>query len=151
MDGTSTNGERGPFDVLLLESDPDDAAPLIDSFESTDATEAVHVVVDGGEALDFLHQREAHAGAPRPDIILLDLHISEPSGTEILTELNRRAELRRIPVLVLTTPATVEDVTESRELNANAYLRRPETSGEFVDLARAIENFWLEVAYLPPR
>lgn len=151
MAGNNSRGNRGPYDVLLVESEPDEAATFIDSFEATDATEAVHVVSDGTEALDFVHQRGAHADATRPDLILLDLHIQGSSGTEILSELNEEPGLRRIPVIVLTTSEAAEDVAQSYQLNANAYVQKPTSSEEFVQLAQAIEDFWLTVAHLPPK
>lgn len=151
MARSNSRGNRGPFDVLFVESDPEAASRFVESFEATDATETVSVVGDGGDALDFLHQREGYADAPRPDIILLDLHVPGTSGNEILAELDSRPELRRIPVLVLTASEAAADVTRSYELNANAYLEKPTTSDAFVTMARAIEDFWLGVAHLPPK
>jgi CheY-like chemotaxis protein len=139
------------YDVLLIEPDPDDVGPFIESFEGTDATEAVHVVSDGDEALDYLHGRDAYESAPRPDLILLDLDLSGTSGEAILEELSDADELGTIPVLVLTHSDTGEDVARSYELNANAYLDKPDTDEEFGALASAIEEFWLKLAHLPPK
>lgn len=139
------------YDVLLVEPDPDDVGPFIESFEATDATEAVHVVSDGDEALDYLHGRGDYESAPRPDLILLDPHVSGSDGESILEVLNERPELRPIPVLVLTTSEAAEDVATSYELNANAYLDKPTSDEEFGKLATAIEEFWLQLAHLPPK
>lgn len=151
MTGGFSRGNERSFDVLLVEENPDEVAPFIESFESTDTTEEVHVVSDGDEALDFLHRHEPYEGAPRPDLIILDLHVSGTSGEDVLVELNDRSELRRIPVLVLTASDEATDVARSYELNANAYLQKPTTSDEFVSLARTIEEFWLRLASLPPK
>ncbi|MDN4015201.1 response regulator, partial [Chryseobacterium gambrini] len=90
-----------------------------------ETTESVHVVDDGASALDFLHQRGEYADAPRPDLILLDLHLSDPDGVAVLTELDDRPELRQIPVLVVTASAVAEDVVQAYELHANAYVQKP--------------------------
>lgn len=139
------------YDVLLVEPEPDDAKPFIDSFRGTDATEDVHVVSDGDEALEYLHKRGEYADAPRPDLILLDLHVTGTSGEEILTELDDQEELRPIPVIVFTSSDAAEDVARSYELSANAYLEKPTTTEDFARLANAIEKFWLDLAHLPPK
>lgn len=137
--------------MLLVEPRPDDAAPFIESFESTDATETVHVVETGEEALAYLNREGEHVDAPRPDLIILDLHVTGPSGEHLLEKLNERPELRSIPVLVFTTSESEEDVARSYELNANAYLEKPDSEAAFARLAQAIEDFWLDLAHLPPK
>ena len=143
-------GRDDLFHILLVESKPDEVSPFVDSFKATGVTEEVHVVSDGEEALDFIHQRDDYTQAPRPNIILLDLHISGVKGEEILMELKRHPELKRIPVLVITTSDAEEDIARSYQLNANAYLQKPDTADEFAALAQAIEDFWLTTAHLPP-
>ena len=145
-----SRGSDGLFDILLVESEPDDVSPFIDSFKAADATEDVHVVSDGDEALDFIHQRGDHTQASRPNIIILDLHVKGTSGEELLTELQGHSELRPIPVLVFTTSDAEEDIARSYELNANAYLQKPSTAEEFASLAQSIEDFWFTKAHLPP-
>lgn len=142
-------GRDARFTVLLVESKPDEVSPFVDAFKATDATEEVHVVTDGEETLDFIHQRDDYTQAPRPDIILLDLHISGVNGEEILMELKRHPELKQIPVLVITSSDAAEDIARAYQLNANAYLQKPDTAEEFADLAQAIEDFWFTTAHLP--
>lgn len=151
MTRTQNRGSRRRYDILLIESQPQDAAPFIESFEETDATETVHVVSDGDEALEYIHQKGEYEGAPRPDLIILDLHVSGTSGEDILSELNGQPELRSIPLLVFTTSDTEEVVARCYELSANAYLDKPDTEEEFVTLAQTIEDFWLKLAHLPPK
>lgn len=139
------------FDILLVESNPDDVSPFIESFEATDRTNEVHIVSDGDEALDFIHQCGDWVDTSRPDLILLDLHIGGTSGDEILTELAEQPELRRIPVIVFTESDTGEDIARSYKLNANAYVQKPATSEKFTELAQAIEDFWFNIARLPPK
>lgn len=142
------DGER--YNVLLVEDEPADISPFIDSFNETDATEEVYVVTDGDEALDFIHQRGSYTQTPRPDLIILDPYIPGSDGERLLRELHNQPELRSIPVLVFTTSAAAEDVARSYELNANAYLQKPTTAEEFITVAQAIEDFWLKLAHLPP-
>lgn len=151
MSRRSSEGRRHAYDLLLIESRPDEIAPFIDSFEETDRTNAVHVVTDGDEALDFVHRRNDYSDVPRPDLILLDLHVPGRSGEAVLAELDARKELSRIPVLVFTSSEADEDVARSYELNANAYLTKPTTPAEFERLAQSIENFWLEQVQMPPK
>ncbi|WP_290810264.1 response regulator [Halovivax sp.] len=139
------------YDVLLVEPNPDRVSRFIESFESTPTTNEVAVVSDGEEAFEFIDQRGEHADAPRPDLVLLDLHLSDDDGPELLAELKESAELRQIPVLVLTPSDASEDIVRSYELHANAYLRKPDSSAEFDRLARAIEEFWLKLVRLPPK
>lgn len=146
-----SRGQDRAYDILLLESEPDDIEPFVDAFEATDKTETVHVISDGAAALDFLHQRGDFADAPRPDLVLLDLHLTEPSGADILAVLSDHDELRRVPVIAVTASTDVEAVTQSYELHANAHVQRPTAPAEFEELAGAIEQFWLRVAHLPPK
>lgn len=151
MSRRSSSGPGRTYDLLLVESQPDDIAPFVDSFETTDRTNDVHVVSDGDEALDVVHQRDEYATVPQPDLILLDLHVSDPSGEEILEELDAQRELSRIPVLVFTSSDADEDVAKSYELHANAYLQKPSTEEDFRRLAQSIEDFWLVQVQLPPK
>ena len=151
MSNRSSEGQRRAYDLLLIESQPDEITPFIRSFEKTDRTNEVHVVSDGEEALDFVHQRDDYADVPQPDLILLDLHVPGLSGEEILTELDAREELSRIPVLVFTSSDAEEDIAKSYELNANAYLKKPEAAADFERLAQSIEDFWLVQVQMPPK
>lgn len=151
MTRKSIRGKTRTYDILLIESEPDDVAPFIDAFESTEYTESVHVVADGTKALDFLNQRGEYSDAPRPDLIILDTHISGSSGTEILAELDGHAELKPVPVVVVTASEAEDDIVQSYTLNANALVTKPDTPDEFEELAEAIEQFWLRVAKLPPK
>lgn len=145
------SGRSRSYDVLLVESDPDDIAPFIDSFEATDRTNEVHVVSNGDSALDFLHRRGDYAHVPRPDLVLLDLQLPGTNGVEILRELAEHPPLRLLPVIVLTDSEAAEDIARSYKLNANAYVQKPTTPDGFDELAQAIEEFWLNVARLPPK
>lgn len=144
-------GDSRAFDILLVEPDPEEIAPFIDSFETTELTNEIHVIADADEALDFIHRRGDYTDVSRPDLIFLNLHISGGTGKDVLVELNEHPPLHRIPVLVFTASDMTEDIAKSYELNANAYLQRPSTAEAFEELAQAIEDFWLKTAHLPPK
>lgn len=151
MSSRSSRGQRRAYDLLLIESQPDEITPFIDSFEKTDRTNEVHVVSDGDEALDFVHQRNDYSDVPQPDLILLDLHVPGLSGEDILAEFDAREELSRIPVLIFTSSDADEDIARSYRLNANAYLKKPTAAEDFERLAQSIENFWLVQVQMPPK
>ncbi|WP_339102371.1 response regulator [Haloterrigena salinisoli] len=135
-------------DVLLVESSPDEMSSFIDSLEEINAS--IHMVTNGDEALDFIHQRGDHADSPRPDLILLDLNLPGTSGNEILKEMKDTPELHRIPVLVLTATIEAEKTARSYDLHANAHIKKPADKAEADTITEALEKFWLKVAHLPP-
>ncbi|WP_459193484.1 response regulator [Halosimplex sp. J119] len=151
MSNPFTRGRTPTFDILLVESAPDDAEAFIEAFETTEYTESVHVVTDGGTALDFLHDRGDYEDAPRPDLILLDLHVSEPDGAVILDELAGHDELAPVPVVAVKASDAPEEVFDTYDRNANAFVEKPATADGFANLAEAIERFWLREAKLPPK
>jgi CheY-like chemotaxis protein len=108
-------------------------------------------VTDGIEALDFLHNRGEYSNAPRPDIILLDLNLPRMNGDEFMKELRAGgSDLVRIPIIVLTSSKSEEDIVKSYDLQANAYLTKPVDPEEFVQIIQTFKSFWLEVVRLPP-
>lgn len=109
----------------------------------------LHVVTGGSDALDYLHQRGGYVDAPRPDIVLLDLNLPGMSGIEVLDEMENGTDLRRIPVIILTSSQSEEDIVNSYDKYANAYLRKPVNPDEFVDIARSIGEFWIQTVELP--
>ena len=105
---------------------------------------------DGVEALDFLKRRGAHAQAPRPDIILLDLNLPKKDGREVLQDIKNDEALKRIPVVVLTTSKAEEDVLRTYNLHANCYVTKPVDLEKFMVVVKTIDSFWLTVVTLPP-
>ncbi|ELY31037.1 response regulator receiver protein [Natrialba magadii ATCC 43099] len=136
--------------ILLVEDNPGDVRLTKEAFKQGRIENDLHVVSDGTEALEFLHQRNEYADAPRPDLILLDLNLPRTDGEEVLEELKGDSELRSIPVIVLTSSRAEEDVAKSYELHANAYLTKPVDPDEFIETVRAFEKFWFSVVRLPP-
>ncbi|KNE80091.1 MULTISPECIES: response regulator [Streptomyces] len=139
-----------PIEVLLVEDDPGDVLMTREAFEDKIGN-TLHVVQDGEEALDFLYQRGAHAGAPRPDLILLDLNLPKYDGRQVLEQVKSDSELSTIPVVVLTTSAAEEDILRSYKLHANAYVTKPVDLDAFISAIRQIDEFFLTVVRLPNR
>jgi CheY-like chemotaxis protein len=136
-------------DVLLVEDDPGDVVLIKEAFEFNKVRNALHTVADGVEALDFLYRRGAHADAPRPDLVLLDLNLPRKDGREVLGEVKADPDLRTIPVVVLTTSEAEEDIFRSYDLHANAYVTKPVDFDRFIEVVRLIDDFFVTVVKLP--
>jgi CheY-like chemotaxis protein len=138
-------------DVLLVEDDPGDVVLIKEAFEFNKVHNALHVVSDGVEALDFLYRRNGHEGAPRPDLVLLDLNLPRKDGREVLEEVKADNGLRTIPIVVLTTSEAEEDILRSYDLHANAYVTKPVDFDRFIEVVRLIDDFFVTVVKLPQR
>ncbi|EIV94509.1 response regulator [Frankia sp. QA3] len=138
-----------PVEVLLVEDDPGDVLMTREAFEDHKLRNHLNVVSDGVEALAYLRGEGEYAGAPRPDLILLDLNLPRRDGREVLREVKADERLRRIPVVVLTTSEAEEDVLRSYDLHANAYITKPVDFDRFVAVVRHIDDFFVTVARLP--
>lgn len=136
--------------ILLVEDSPDDALLMREALKEAKVANALHVVEDGEAALDYAHRRRAWTDAPRPDLILLDLNIPRKDGREVLAELKQDPALKSIPVVILTTSASEEDVARAYEHHANAYVRKPVGLDRFIEIINAIDHFWLGIVTLPP-
>jgi CheY-like chemotaxis protein len=138
-----------PVDVLLVEDDAGDVLMTREAFEFHKIRNRLHVVTDGEQALQFVHQSGPFADAPRPGLILLDVNLPRLSGLEVLSELKRDPELAVIPVVMLTTSRAEEDVLRSYKLHANAYVSKPVDFEHFIEAIRQIGNFFLTLVKLP--
>lgn len=143
--------EDEEYDILLIESNPDSVSSLINSFEMTKVTNRVTTVTSGDEAFNFINRLDEYEDASRPDLVFLDLHLPGTDGLDILTEIKNHTELKRIPVIILTGSDEAEQVAQTYDLHANAYIRKPESPERFERLVQAIEDFWLDHAILPPK
>ena len=140
-----------PVDVLLVEDDPGDELMTREAFEDNKIGNALHVVRDGAEALDFLYRRGEYEGAPRPDLILLDLNLPKYDGRQVLTKIKSDPELSDIPIVVLTTSSAEEDILRSYKLHANAYVTKPVDLDQFIGAVKQIDEFFVQVVRLPRR
>ena len=139
-----------PIEVLLVEDNPADFRLTQEALKEAKIRNTLHSATDGVEALDFLYARGDHAGAPRPDLVILDLNLPKMDGREVLKAIKTDAELRRIPVVVLTTSAAEEDILRSYDDYANCYITKPVQMDDFVEIVKAIDDFWFAMVRLPP-
>lgn len=137
------------IDILLVEDNPGDVRLTREAFKSSKLLNRLHVVGDGEQALAFLRREGVHADAPRPGLVLLDLNMPRMGGREVLAEVKADEELRRIPIVILTTSEDEDDILGAYDLHANAYIRKPVDLDQFVDAIRKLEGFWLEIVRLP--
>lgn len=145
------NTQLQPIEVLLVEDDPGDELMTREAFADNKIGNTLHVVRDGEEALDFFYRRGAHASAPRPDLVLLDLNLPKYDGRQVLEQVKSDPELCDIPVVVLTTSSAEEDILRSYRLHANAYVTKPVDLEQFMSAVRQIDDFFLTVVRLPHR
>ena len=138
-----------PVEILLAEDNPGDVMLTKKALEEGKLANNLHVTTDGVDALQFLRQEGEHEDAPRPDLVLLDLNMPRKDGEDVLEEMQADASLRRIPVVVLTSSESEEDIAKSYELNANAYLTKPVDFDGFVEIVNRREDFWFQVVKLP--
>jgi CheY-like chemotaxis protein len=136
-------------DVLLVEDDSGDALIVREAFEHYKIRNTLHVVTDGEQALRFVHRAGEFSDAPRPGLIMLDLNLPRRDGLEVLADLKADPALRVIPVVILTTSRSEEDVLRSYSLHANAYVTKPVEFERFMDAIRQIDNFFVTVVRLP--
>jgi CheY-like chemotaxis protein len=146
----SSQAVSRPVEVLLVEDNPGDVRLTREALREGKIRNNLHVARDGVEALAFLRRQGEHAGAPRPDLILLDLNLPRKDGREVLTEIKDDATLRQIPVVVLTSSQAEEDIIRAYDLHANCYISKPVDLDQFINVVRSIEDFWFTVVKLPP-
>ena len=139
------------IEILMVEDNPADVRLTVEAFRDAKVLNNMHVVHDGEDALAFLRREGKHSGAPKPDLILLDLNLPKKDGREVLTDIKNDPELRRIPVVVLTTSDDEKDVLKAYDLHVNAYITKPVDLDQFIKIVEAVEDFWLSVVKLPPR
>jgi len=135
--------------VLLVEDDPGDVLIAREALAAGRLSTDLHVVSDGEEAMSYLRKADQFADATRPDLILLDLNLPRKSGHEVLAEVKQDPELRRIPVVVLTTSQAQEDVARSYELHASVHVSKPADFDQFTEVVKQIDDFFGNVAELP--
>ena len=139
-----------PIEILLVEDNPGDVRLTKEALNEGKVLNKLHVVEDGMEALAFLNGEGKYADVPRPELILLDLNLPKKDGRDVLAEIKTNEDLRRIPVVVLTTSDSEEDILKSYDLNANCYITKPVDLDQFIKVVQSIEEFWLTIVRLPP-
>ncbi|HEX6425158.1 MAG TPA: response regulator [Acidimicrobiales bacterium] len=138
-----------PIEVLLVEDDEGDVLITREALAEGKVLNHLSVAPDGVEALAYLRREGRYGNATRPDLILLDLNLPRRDGRQVLADVKGDADLRRIPVVVLTTSEAEEDVLRSYDLHANAYVTKPVDFDRFVEVVRQIDDFFISVVRLP--
>ena len=138
-----------PLEILWIEDNAGDARLAREALREARVNNRLTWLPDGVEALAYLRRECGHAGARRPDLILLDLNIPGKDGREVLAAIKSDDQLRRIPVVIFTTSQAYEDIQHAYQLSANSYISKPVDLDQFIAVVRAIEEFWLTTVTLP--
>lgn len=137
-----------PISVLLVEDNPGDVRLTKEAFKEGKMIVSLSVVMDGVEATKYLNKEGEYANVPTPDLILLDLNLPKKDGREVLQDIKTDPNLKRIPVVILTTSNAEQDIMHSYNLHANCYINKPVDFDKFFDVIEKIEEFWLSTAIL---
>jgi chemotaxis family two-component system response regulator Rcp1 len=136
-------------EILFVEDNPGDIRLMQEAFREVKVPHRLNIVETGVGALQFLRREEGHKGAPRPDMVLLDLNLPDMHGLEVLAAIKTDPGLRRIPAVVFSSSTKREEVVQAYNLNANSYIAKPVELAEFIRVVRGVEEFWLTVVKLP--
>ncbi len=137
-------------EILLVEDSPGDVRLTQEALKDSKLYNNLNVVPDGVEAMAFLRRQEQYTNAPRPDLILLDLNLPRMDGRQVLQEIKNDENLKRIPVVVLTTSSNETDIFITYNLHANCYISKPVDFTQFINVVKSIEHFWFSIVRLPP-
>ena len=145
------NRDNGkPIVILLVEDNPGDVRLIQEVLKEAKVKNDLHVVYDGVDALAFLRREGKYKDVPRPDMILLDLNLPKKSGHEVLADIKADGNLKQIPVVILTVSKNDEDIIKSYNLHANCFITKPMDLNQFLNVVKAIEDFWFTIVKLPP-
>jgi CheY-like chemotaxis protein len=140
------------YHILLADDDPDDRMLLADALTENGSVAELHTVEDGEQLLDYLRRRgrfKALGAAPAPTLILLDLNMPKKDGREALRELKADVNLRRIPVVVLTTSRAAEDIVRTYDLGVNSFIIKPTAFKDLVEILKTLSDYWFDTVKLP--
>jgi CheY-like chemotaxis protein len=145
----SNNDFGRPIEILLVEDSPTDARLTIETLRDGKLRNHIRHVEEGEEAMAILRREGKEAAAPRPDLILLDLSLPGMDGKEVLQEIKQHPDLKRIPVVIMTSSRAERDMLEAYNKHANCYVTKPVDVGQFIGVVKKIEDFWFTVVKLP--
>lgn len=138
-----------PIHILLVEDNQGDIVLTLEAFESVDTVTTIAVVNDGEEAIHYLNRQHDFSGAAIPDLILLDINLPKIDGKEVLRYIKTHDQFRSIPVVMLTSSASEKDIQDSYAGHANCYITKPVDFGNYIDVIKSIETFWVNIVRLP--
>ncbi len=150
MNNANPNDGR-PIEILLVEDSPSDTDLTVEALQKGKVLNHLSTVDDGVKAIEFLRRQGPYSDAPRPDVVLLDLNLPRKDGREVLAEIKGDDSLKTIPIVVLTTSRAEQDILRVYRLNGNCYITKPVDFRQFIEVIRAIKDFWLTVVKLPPK
>lgn len=137
------------IEILLVEDNPGDQRLTREALQENKINNNISIVEDGEAAIDFLNRKGEYANAPRPDLIMLDLNLPKKNGREVLEIIKADKNLKRIPVVILTTSSADEDIAKAYDLNANCYITKPVDFEQFTNIIKKTEEFWFSIVKLP--
>ncbi len=149
MSGRVSLCDSDLVEVLLVEDNPGDVRLIREAFKESGVPGNLRIARDGEEAMQYLRREGPYKDSPRPTFVLLDLNLPRKDGCEVLAEIKGATELRRIPVLILSTSTRDEDIQRAYDLHANCYIPKPSDLEKLVELGRELKAFWLCMAALP--
>ncbi len=138
-------------EILLVEDNDGDIRLTREALKEGRIRNRLNVVTDGEQAIAFLNRQGVYADAPRPDLILLDLNLPRLDGREVLATIKNDPDLKQIPIVVLTSSRSEQDLLRAYDLHANCFITKPVEFEQFIEVVRSIEDFWLTIVVLPPR
>jgi chemotaxis family two-component system response regulator Rcp1 len=138
-----------PVDILLVEDNAGDVRLTQEVLKSSKVRNNLIIASNGREALNCLRKQGKYAGSARPDLILLDLNLPVMDGREVLEQIKADSDLKRIPVVILTTSKAEEDILKTYNLHANCYVTKPVDLDQFIKVVKSLEDFWLAIVKLP--
>ena len=141
--------QNKPIEILMVEDSPSDSLVAREALAYAKVMNTLHTVDNGDDAMAFLRQQGKFAGVPQPDMILLDLKLPGKSGQEVLVEIKSDENFKHIPVVILTTSKSEQDVLKAYSHYANCYITKPVNFENFSEVVRSIENYWFTVVTLP--
>lgn len=139
-----------PILLVMAEDDPEDRMLAEDAFKQARLASRLVTVPDGEHLLNYLYRRDGYENATRPDLLLIDLNMPRKDGREAIAEIKADPQLRSIPIVVLTTSGTEEDITYSYDIGVNSYIKKPVTFEKLVHIVRTLGSYWFEIVELPP-
>jgi CheY-like chemotaxis protein len=145
--------ESKPIEILMADDDPEDRMLVLDAWEESRVANSLSFVEDGEELMDYLNHRgnyESLKGNSLPDLILLDLNMPKKDGREALKEIKADPNLRRIPVIILTTSKEEADILKTYDLGANSFIKKPVTFESLVEVVRTLAKYWFQIVELIP-
>lgn len=145
----NNNRKKGVVEILLVEDNPGDVRLIEEAFKEGKIKNHINIVEDGVEAIAYLRKEGQYSDAVRPDLILLDLNLPKMDGREVLKIIKYDNELKRIPIVILSTSDAEEDINNTYNTHANCFITKPVDLYDFIHVVRFIEDFWFTIVKLP--